>query len=374
MFDWKNEKIERGIRNLFLNNLCVNRQDKVLILSDSYKERVGELLFWFGSRFVPSISHLTYPPTGRHGIEPPEEVWKAAFGEEFVSEVKEKGIFERILKKEIEAGDELEVKEILLETTSPSEIPTVIVAVNHYSLSHTVFRKLCTDFLSMRFASMPLFEPFMFYTSLQANWNEVAALSREIASLLTDASEVIVTCPNGTDIKFSVEGREGIADTGKICSPGDFGNLPAGEAFIAPVEGTASGIFVTNYAPNRKLEKPVRLIVREGVVKEVEGEEEFSNYLKRLIQTEKNAGNIAEFGIGTNPKAVRFDNILEAEKILGTCHIAIGDNSSFGGKVRANVHIDLLIEKPTVVLKVGDKEVKLMENGKLLLSEKRGNS
>jgi aminopeptidase len=349
MFDWRDEELRRGIRNLFLNNLCVRREDKVLILTDTYKERVGELLFYFGSNLVPQISHLTYSPTRRHGIEPPEEVWRATFGEEFVSEIKEKELLEKILKKEISEGDELEVKELLLETTSPSELPTAVVAVNQFSISHTLYRKLCTEFLSVRFASMPLFEPFMFYTSLQANWNRVSRLSREIASLLTDAKEVHVTYPLGTDISFSVEGREGLADTGKICSPGDFGNLPAGEAFIAPVEGSAEGIFVTKYAPDRKLREPVRLTVKDGKVKNVEGEEEFSDFLTKLIHHEKNADNIAEFGIGTNERAERFDNILEAEKILGTCHIAIGDNSSFGGKVKANVHIDLLIDRATTV-------------------------
>jgi len=368
MYDWKDEKLIRGVKNIFRHNLCVNRGDRVLVLTDTYKERVGELLFWFGTEFTPNVSHLTYRPTGRHGVEPPEEVWGAAFGKEFLEEVKGKGLFERILKKELSEGDELEVKEILLETTSPEELPTAVLAVNQHSISHTLFRKLCTEFLSMRFASMPLFEPFMFYTSLQANWNLVARRSREIASLLTDAEEVQVTCPLGTKITFSVKGREGLADTGKLCSPGDFGNLPAGEAFIAPVEGTAKGRVVTKYAPDRELKEPVVLEVENGVVKEVKGEEEFSKFLNDLIHREKNAGNIAEFGVGTNEKAVRRDNILEAEKILGTCHIAVGDNSSFGGKVRANVHIDLLIEKPTVVLKVKGKEFKLMENGKLTIN------
>ncbi len=367
MFDWKDRTLQRGVRNIFRHNICANRSDRVLILTDTYKERVGELLFWFGSEFTPNIYHLTYRPTGRHGLEPPEEVWKAAFGVEFLQEIKEKGLLDRILKKEVSEGDELEVKEILLETTSPEELPTAIIAVNQHSISHTLFRKLCTEFLSIRFASMPLFEPFMFYTSLQANWNLVARRSKEVASLLSDAEEVRVTCPNGTDITFSVKGREGLADTGKLCSPGDFGNLPAGEAFIAPVEGTANGRFVTKYAPDRKLKEPVTLGVENGCVKRVTGEEEFSDFLNHLIHEEPNAGNIAEFGVGTNEKAERFDNILEAEKILGTCHIAIGDNSSFGGKVRANVHIDLLIEKPTVVLRAGDREVKLMEEGELLL-------
>ena len=276
-------------------------------------------------------------------------------------------MLEKILKKRLSEKEEIEIKEIILETTFPEDLPTALIAVNQHSISHTVFRKLCTGFLSIRFASMPLFEPFMFYTSLQANWNLVARRSVEVASLLTDADEVRVTCPKGTNITFSIVGREGLADTGKLCSPGDFGNLPAGEAFIAPLEGTASGRFVTSYAPSRKLKEPVVLEVDGGFVKKVYGEKEFSDFLNRLIQSEPNSGNIAEFGIGTNEKAERFDNILEAEKILGTCHIAIGDNSSFGGKVRANVHIDLLIEKPTVILNLKGESIKLMEDGELLL-------
>ena len=366
MFDWRDGKIRKAVKNIFKQNLCARKEDKILILTDTHKERAGELLFFFGSEISPNISHATYSPTERHGVEPPEEVWKATFGREFTEELKQKELLNKTLRKEITEGDELEIKEILLETTSPDELPTAVIAVNQHSISHTLFRKLCTEFLSIRFASMPLFEPFMFYTSLQANWDLVARRSKEVASLLTDAEEVRVTCPRGTDITFSVRGREGLADTGKLCSPGDFGNLPAGEAFIAPVEGTASGRFITHYAPDRKLKEPVVLEVENGTVKNVTGEKEFSEFLNRLVHQEPNAGNIAEFGVGTNEKAERFDNILEAEKILGTCHIAIGDNSSFGGKVRANVHIDLLIEKPTVILKAGEKEIKFMEDGKLL--------
>jgi leucyl aminopeptidase (aminopeptidase T) len=69
---------------------------------------------------------------------------------------------------------------------------------------------------------------------------------------------------------------------------------------------------------------------------------------------------LAEFGIGTNPKA-RLGIVLEGEKVLGTCHIALGDNSTFGGRVRAGIHIDGIILKPTVKL---DEKI-LMENGRL---------
>jgi len=366
IWDWKDEKVRKGVRKVLRQNLCAGKEDKVAVLTDTYKEKVGELLFWEATNLNIPVFHHTYQPTGRHGLEPPESVWRAVFGQEFVEEVKEKGLFERILKKEFSSSDELEVKEILLETTSPNQLPTAVIAVNQHSISHTLFRKLCSEFLSIRFASMPLFEPFMFYTSLQANWNLVSRRSIEIASLLTDSVSARVTCPLGTDLRFSLDGREGLADTGKICSPGDFGNLPAGEAFVAPVEGTAEGVFVTRYAPDRELKSPVKFIVESGRVREALGEDDFSTFINSLIHKERNADNVAEFGVGTNERAKVKTNILEAEKILGTCHIALGDNSSFGGKVKANLHMDLLIERPTVILELKNgRDFVLMEDGDL---------
>ena len=60
--------------------------------------------------------------------------------------------------------------------------------------------------------------------------------------------------------------------------------------------------------------------------------------------------NLAEFGIGTNPKAKLIGNVLEDEKVLGTCHIALGDNSTFGGRVNAGIHVDGIIKHPTIKL------------------------
>ena len=366
LWDWHQEGIDRGVYSLFRHNLCAGKADKVLLLTDTYKERVGELMFHYGSPLCGELLHHTYQPTGRHGLEPPESVWRAAFGPEFVQELKEKGLLEKVLKKELTGDEEAEVKELLLETTAPEELPTAVIAVNRYSISHTLFRKLCTDFLSIRFASMPLFEPFMFSTSLRANWSEVERRSNAVADLLSRAVGARLVAPNGTDLTFSLEGRSGIADTGRICSPGDFGNLPAGEAFVAPVEGSGCGLLVVEYAPDRKLDSPVKLRFEGGKVVEVEGEEPFADYLRELFSREEGASNLAEFGVGTNDRAKVKTNILEAEKILGTCHVAVGDNSSFGGRVKANVHIDFLVEEPTVTLTLeGGEELTLLEEGKL---------
>jgi leucyl aminopeptidase (aminopeptidase T) len=57
---------------------------------------------------------------------------------------------------------------------------------------------------------------------------------------------------------------------------------------------------------------------------------------------------LCELGIGTNPKARLSPNALEAEKVFGTCHVAFGDNSTFGGQNFVPFHTDCVMAYPTV--------------------------
>jgi leucyl aminopeptidase (aminopeptidase T) len=72
---------------------------------------------------------------------------------------------------------------------------------------------------------------------------------------------------------------------------------------------------------------------------------------------------VAEFGIGTNYKAKITGHILEDEKVLGTVHIAFGNNLSMGGTIDVPIHIDGLIKKPTVLI----DDVVIMDSGVLLV-------
>ena len=158
-----------------------------------------------------------------------------------------------------------------------------------------------------------------------------------------------------------------MSDTGILTRKGAFGNLPAGEVFLAPVEGTARGRLVLEWAPTRKLSSPLTLTVNDGSVSGVSGPDEYAESLATKLSERKENGNIAELGIGTNDAATRPDNILESEKILGTIHIALGDNSSFGGTIKTPFHQDFVFFKPTVTLlhKDGSKRV-ILKAGKLL--------
>src|SRR3972149_256068 len=58
-------------------------------------------------------------------------------------------------------------------------------------------------------------------------------------------SDLILPAAAGTALTFRVEGREWIAeDTGLCAKKGAFTTLPAGEIFVAVVEGTAEGRLV----------------------------------------------------------------------------------------------------------------------------------
>jgi leucyl aminopeptidase (aminopeptidase T) len=84
--------------------------------------------------------------------------------------------------------------------------------------------------------------------------------------------------------------------------------------------------------------------------------------------------NIAELGIGTNDRATRPDNILEAEKILGTVHIALGDNSGFGGTVSTPFHEDYVFYRPTLtaLLADGSERILLQDGEPVFMADEEG--
>ena len=40
--------------------------------------------------------------------------------------------------------------------------------------------------------------------------------------------------------------------------------------------------------------------------------------------------------------------ILEDEKVMGTVHFAFGDNTTFGGRVSVESHLDGIVMEPTI--------------------------
>jgi leucyl aminopeptidase (aminopeptidase T) len=154
---------------------------------------------------------------------------------------------------------------------------------------------------------------------------------------------------------MDLQGRSGDVDTGLIQTPGKCDNLPGGEAFIAPVEGRAEGQYVINPEGYAGLDEPMTLHFEAGSVSHIEGGGAVGDEFRRLLelptpQRQMARRNLAELGIGTNPKAASVQSTLEAEKIKGTVHVAIGDNAHIGGVVEADLHQDFVVWEPTLLL------------------------
>ncbi len=194
-------------------------------------------------------------------------------------------------------------------------------------------------------------------SSLPADYDRVAELSRQVLDLLKGTSKIHVETPSGTDLSLEVEPRYYTADTGLIHDTGDFGNLPAGEAFGAPVN--ASGTLVVDHFPFAPEGTRVEIEDNRAVAVEHPGDEE--SELSEAFEEVEGARNVAEFGVGTNPEASLIGNILQDEKVLGTVHVAFGDNSSMvpegDRRVETDVHWDTVCKNPTVRLD-GEKVIR----------------
>ena len=239
----------------------------------------------------------------------------------------------------------------------------VLIAPTAKSLSHTEARRAACE-KGVRAATMPDITTEMLARTMSADFDAVRRRSRAVAQLLTDGSEVRITSHKGSDLTLSIEGREAISDDGDLREKGAFGNLPAGEGFVAPVEGRTNGRLVIDGTiwPLGLLQDPLVVDFESGYATGIGGPGA-ERFRAALEPYGREAFAVAELGIGTNEAATLTGNVLEDEKILGTIHLAVGDNHSFGGTVRVPSHQDGIVLDPTVW--IDDKVV--LEGGKLLV-------
>jgi aminopeptidase len=239
----------------------------------------------------------------------------------------------------------------------------VVLAPTIQSISHTEARKLASE-EGVRVGSLPGVTEEMLGRLMTSDLEEIRRRGWEIVALLNRASEARITCAHGSDLRIGLEGRLGIVDAGELGNRGAFGNLPCGEGFIAPLEGTTEGVLVVDgsIAGVGLLDTPTALTVREGHLVEATGADG-SQLLELLTAHGEGGTNVAELGIGTNEEAVLTGNILEDEKILGTCHVAFGASAAIGGTVQVPVHLDCVVLEPTVEI---DGET-IVSGGELLV-------
>ncbi|MEJ7876208.1 MAG: aminopeptidase, partial [Solirubrobacterales bacterium] len=182
-----------------------------------------------------------------------------------------------------------------------------------------------------------------------ADMAELKRRGQTVATLLTDADEVRITCPNGSDLRMSLAGRAAISDDGDLSAPGAFGNLPCGEGFISPLHNEGEGRLVVDGTMGTlgKPPEPSAFTVEGGALTDATGDHG-ARFLELLRGAGEGGTFLAELGIGTNECAVLTGNLIEDEKILGTCHVAFGASTGIGGEIQVPIHEDVVVMKPTV--------------------------
>lgn len=238
----------------------------------------------------------------------------------------------------------------------------VFIAPTSRSLSHTTARKRATD-NGARGATMPGVTTDMLARVMAVDFDTMAARSHAVAALLDGADEARVTCPRGSDLVLDLTGRQGMPDDGDLRSPGSFGNLPCGEAFIAPLGGEGQ-IVAESLAPLGLTTEPAAIVVQGGRIVDAQGG--LGPEFIELLRAHGEPGtNLAELGIGTNDKATLTGLVLEDEKILGTVHVAFGASAGIGGTVSVPIHLDVVVVEAS--LEIDGRRV--LDRGRWMLDE-----
>lgn len=288
-------------------NQCLNvsKDENVVVVTDGIDEGIINALMDVVEENSSSSKLIEYEEPENHGEEPPENVAEA-----------------------MRSSD-------------------VFIAPTRKSLSHTQARiKACEN--GARGATMPGITKKVWNDSLQTDYSEVKRISEKVYEMLEETETVHITTESGTDLKIDIDIDFFERDTGIIHELGEFGNLPAGEADGGSVN--ARGKLVIDHLVFDKKAEGTTVEIRDNRVVALDRGD---TKLEEVFDTVEGSRNIAEFGFGTNPGAKLIGNLLQDEKVLGTVHIAFGDNSSYipaedERNVRCDIHWDSVCIKPTV--------------------------
>lgn len=312
-FDNSCKTILKQCMNLKSNENC-------LIVTDNKLKNIGHSIYKNSLKITKNSKLIFTSIPKAHGTEPPERIAK------------------EMLKYDV----------VLLATSK--------------SLSHTKARENASK-KGARIASMPSITIDMIKRALNVDFFKIKIINKKLIKKLNNKNKIKIITKKGTNIEFHLKKRKWIGDDGIYTKKGAFGNLPAGEIFIAPLENKANGTIVVDASVGGigKVDKHVKIDIKDGFIEKIDGGK-VANLFKKSLR-DKLYKNIAELGIGTNYKAKITGNVLEDEKVYGTCHIAFGNNKHFGGKVDVPFHVDVVIKNPTIYA----DDVLVIKNGTFII-------
>ncbi|MCK1984653.1 MULTISPECIES: aminopeptidase [Peribacillus] len=290
------------VANIMANNLHAAKSDSILVLTDESTSLLAKKFRNALSANGWRASYYEMEDRTKSGEEPPEEASA------------------EMLKHDI------------------------VFCLTKHSLTHTAARKNA-NLHGIGVITMPgITEDMFVHGAINADYKRVEKETLAMTERLAQAEKLIIKTGKN-QLAIPLHGREGVPSTGVFKGKSASGNLPSGEAYIAPVEGEAEGQIEINgsIAGIGLLERPIVLTIKKGRLVEATGEDG-----KKLLSLLGNGDGrlLCELGIGTNHAARVTGNILEDEKAYNTIHVAFGSNHTFGGSIKTNVHIDCVTIKP----------------------------
>lgn len=209
-----------------------------------------------------------------------------------------------------------------------------------------------------------------------ATLNVLELANVDFDQLISDCHNIELAMARGHTLAFNSTTKDGsshcltvdingwqrlpVASDG-IIQDGVWGNVPSGETYIAPIEGSGEGSVVINGSiPGLVIqpEQEIILYFEKGRLAKFDPQD--NSAAQWLYQTqikkaeEKNDPNwsyLAEIGIGVNPAVKQLTgNMLFDEKCYGTAHLALGLNAFMGGTIKATIHCDMIVKNPSILI------------------------
>jgi aminopeptidase len=200
-------------------------------------------------------------------------------------------------------------------------------------------------------------------------WKKIAESQQRMVDYLNNKSEIHITTPAGTDVRFCVKGRTWINCCGHE-------NFPDGEVFTGPIEDSTEGKIVFSFPASHggREVHDIVLTFKSGKVVDAHASKN-EDYLIKMLDQDAGARILGELAFGCNYSITKYTrNTLFDEKIGGTFHTAVGSAyPETGAKNQSGLHWDMVCD-----LRVGGKVFAdgelIEENGKFKNQTWPGNS
>lgn len=233
----------QSVEKLTREVIHVKKEHRVLVVTDYEKLKVGNAFALTCQGLGAETVIAIMPLTGEHGNEPPATIAAA-----------------------MKAAD-------------------IVFAPTTHAITHTRARLEAFSAGAKVVILRGVTEDMLVKGAMTVDFQELKKRTQAIAQVLTGASEIRVNSDSGTDVAFSVAGRNAFSLDGFFHDDYGFATLPLGETPICPVEGTTNGTLVFDYSMDGigKLNSPLKLEVEKGEVFSVSGGVEDVQFLEQIF-------------------------------------------------------------------------------------------